>query len=178
MYHLYSLLFINIPKFLKNIWLFRRALWNHEWRENSGTLLFIEIAIGDIAKNLKTKGRGPKGSRLKEVFKMERVVKILKNIREDRYFDLIELELKRAYSSKDIKFVTIKDNPKCYELVDYSTDEQKKFNSDYINEVIKIQNKEWIELWEILKGQDYLAFDKEKDWNEQFDGSGLNNWLD
>ena len=31
---------------------------------------------------------------------------------------------------------------------------------------------------EILKGQDYSSFDRDKDFYEQFDGSGLKTWWD
>ena len=34
------------------------------------------------------------------------------------------------------------------------------------------------ELFVILKGQDYTKFDKDIDWYEQFDGSGIKGWWD
>jgi hypothetical protein len=37
---------------------------------------------------------------------------------------------------------------------------------------------EWEELWIIIQGQDYTKFDKDIDWYEQFDGTGLRGWWD
>jgi hypothetical protein len=42
----------------------------------------------------------------------------------------------------------------------------------------EIEEQEWNELLSILKGQDTTKFDKNLDWYEQFDGSGLKNWWD
>ena len=42
----------------------------------------------------------------------------------------------------------------------------------------EIERQEWDELFTILKGQDYTKFDKDVDWDEQFDGSGIKGWWD
>ena len=42
----------------------------------------------------------------------------------------------------------------------------------------EIEEEQWAELYEILKGQDYTKFDKEVDWYKQFDGTGLRGWWD
>jgi len=109
---------------------------------------------------------------------MNRVVEILKNIRENRYFDIVEKELGRGYNTKNIEFVPLEDKPDYFELVDYDSDEEKEFNDKYFNRVTELENQEWIELWEILKGQDFDKFDKTKDWDDQFDGSGMRGWWD
>ena len=171
-------LFKDIPNFFKNLWKFRKALWNHHWWDYSGTLHFIEIAISDISKNVKEKGIEVEHSRMKKVDKMNRVVEIIKNIRECRYFDIVEVEMGRKYNSKRFEFVPCEDKADYYELIDYDTDEEKEFNNKYFSRVTELEEQEWAELWEILKGQDYTKFDKNKDWDDQFNGSGLRGWWD
>ena len=175
---LYSYLFRDLPNFFKNIWKFRKALWSHHWWDSYGTLLFIEIGVEDISKNLETKGIEFEHSRLKKVEKMNRVVEILKNIRESRYFDIVETELGRKYDTKNIKFIPFEGNSELHELVDYNNEEQKEFNRKFFKRVTELEEQEWIELWEIMKGQDYDKFDKEKDFDDQFDGTGLRGWWD
>ena len=115
---------------------------------------------------------------LKKVEKMNRVVEILKNIRESRYFDIVETELGRKYDTDNTRFVPFEGDSEFYELVDYNNEEQKEFNRKFFKRVTELEEQEWIELWEIMKGQDYDKFDKEKDFDDQFDGSGLRGWWD
>lgn len=175
---LYSYLFRDLPNFLKNIWRFRKALWNHHWWDYSGTLQFIEISTEHIGKNLKEKGIEVEHSKNKKVEKMNRVVEILKNIREDRYFDIVEKEMGYSPFNEKPRFVPIKENPNLFELVDSSSEEEKELNKKYYFRVHELEEQEWVELWTIMKGQDYTAFDREKDFDEQFDGSGLRGWWD
>lgn len=171
-------LFRDLPNFFKNIYKFREALWNHQWWDYSGTLHFIEIGIEDISKNLETKGIEVEHSRLKKVDKMNRVVEILKNIREYRYHDIVESEMGRKYDTENIKFVPFEGNSELHELVDYNDEEQKEFNRKFFKRIHELEEQEWIELWEIIKGQEYSTFDKEKEFDDQFDGSGLRGWWD
>ena len=106
------------------------------------------------------------------------VSEIIQNITEDRYFDIVEIEMGRAYDSSGIDFVEIEDKPELYELVDNNAEEQKEFNKKFFERARELEELEWNELWTILKGQDYKQFSKEKDWDDQFDGSGMRGWWD
>jgi hypothetical protein len=172
------LLLRDFPNFLRNIYRFRKALWRHHWWDYSGTLHFIEIGVEDIAKNLEKKGTEVEHSRMKKVDKMKRLVEILKNKREDRYFDIVEKEMGYEPLFNNRKFVPLEENPDLFELVDYSSEEEKEMNRKYYNRVNELEEQEWNEFWEILKGQEYSKFDKERDWDEQFDGSGIQGWWD
>jgi len=162
-------LFRDLPNFFKNIWKFRKALWTHQWWDYSGTLDFLQIAVGDIANGIEKKGIEVEDSRMKKVAKMRRVVEIIKNIREDRYFDIVEKELGRGLYNNHFDFEP---------FVDKSSEEEKKFNREFFERVAILEEMEWRELLEILKGQDLKRFDKEKDFDEEFDGSGLRSWWD
>ena len=169
-------LFYDFPNFIHNIWKFRKALWNHHSWDYAGTLEFIEIGVSDISKNIENRSNEVAESRLKKVKQMNRAVEILTNIREDRYFDLVEAEMGRKYNTDKIKFVESEDYPSYYELIDFDTKEEKEFNSSYFKRVRELEETEWFELWQILCGQDYKKFNPEADWEEQFDGSGIKCW--
>ena len=109
---------------------------------------------------------------------MNRVVEILKNIRESRYFDIVVAEMGRKYVTDNTRFVPFEGDSEFYELVDYNNEEQKEFNRKFFKRVTELEEEEWVELWEILNGQDYKKFDPAKDWDDQFDGSGIKGWWD
>jgi hypothetical protein len=171
-------LFRDLPNFFKNIWRFRKALWNHHWWDYSGTLDFIEIGVEDIAKNLEKKGNEVQVSRMKKVAKMKRLVEIIKNIREDRYFDIVEVEMGRGILSTGFEFKESDIHPDYFELEDGNSEEEKEFNNKYFSRVRELEELEWKELWEIVRGQDYEKFDAKEDWNSQFDGTGMRGWWD
>ena len=167
---------INLPRFIRNIYRFRKALWNHRWWDYSGTLHFIEIGLDDMSNNIKTKGVEIHHSRLKKVAMMKRASEILKNIREYRYFDIVEAEMGRAPVKGNFEFVPYKAKFGCFELADNRPEEEKAFRAKYYARIDKLEEQEWRELWEIIKGQDYDSFDKHKDFDDQFDGSGIKGW--
>ena len=88
------------------------------------------------------------------------------------------------------RFVPTKENPNLFELVDYSSEEEKELNKKYYNRVNELEEEEWNELWEIIKGQDHnqyiMRVDKSKNenpnnssvWDNWFDGSGMRGWWD
>jgi hypothetical protein len=171
-------LFKDFPNFIRNIWKFRKALWSHHWWDYAGTLEFLEIGISDISKNIEKKGNEIKEHRLRKVEKMNRVVEILTNIREERYFDLVEQELGKRYNNTKFEFVQCEDMPEHYEMVNNHTDEECEFNNKFFARVAELEEEEWNELWQIVRGQNYEKFDKSKDWEELFDGSGIKCWWD
>ena len=170
-------LFNDFPNFIRNIWKFRKALWNHHWWDYAGVLQFIETGVTDIAINIEKKGTEIPESRNKKVAKMQRVIEILKNIREDRYFDIVERELGRKYDFK-LDFLENKNDSTAYNITNEISDEQREFNNKFFDRVRKLEESEWHELWDILKGPKYGNYDPSKDWNEEYDGSGINSWWD
>jgi hypothetical protein len=171
-------LFRDLPNFFNNIWKFRKALWDHHWWDYRGTLHFIEIGINDISEGIKTNGIEIKQTRMKKVAKMKRVVEILRNIREDRYFDIVEAEMGRGLNGFNYDFVPCEDKPGFLEMVDLDSEEEQLFKDKYFERVRILEETEWNELWDILKGPDYSKLDRQKNWEEQIDGSGLNSWWD
>ena len=48
----------------------------------------------------------------------------------------------------------------------------------YFVRMTELEESEWKELWDILKGPDYSKFERDKDWENLYDGSGLSAWWD
>jgi hypothetical protein len=170
--------FRNIKNFFHNIYKFRKALWRHRWYDYQGTLHFMEIGVADIAKNTSIKGIEVERHRFKKIEKMNRVVEILRNIRESAYFDLVEAEMGRGYDVSGQKFVPLKENPDYYDLVNNCSEEQKDFNDRYFKRVNQLEEQQWNELWDIMKGQDTTNIPTQLDYDTFYDGSDMRGWWD
>jgi hypothetical protein len=114
---------------------------------------------------------------LKKVAKMERLVKLLNDINEDKFIEYAESGLGELVCY-DIEFEPAPDHPGCYQLVDKKTPDEKEHNSKVFKRSREIEKETWNEIWEILKGQDYTKFNKDINWEKQFDGTGIIGWWD
>jgi hypothetical protein len=176
-YKTYELFRYDLPRFFKNIWTFRKALWNHYWFDHHGTLKFLEIGLTNISDTVEKYGHEVDESRLKKVDAMRRAIELIKNYNEDNYIDMAEKELGELMLH-DWEFEDVPDKPGFSQLVDNDTDEERVHNRKVFDRAREIEKQEWDELFVILKGQDYTKFDKDIDWYEQFDGSGIKGWWD
>jgi hypothetical protein len=176
-YKTYELFRYDLPRFFKNVWTFRKALWNHYWFDHHGTLKFLEIGLTNISDTVEKYGHEVDESRLKKVDAMRRAIELIKNYNEDNYIDMAEKELGELMI-RDWEFEPVPNKPGYSQLVDNDTDEEKKHNKKVFNRAREIEKQEWDELFVILKGQDYTKFDKDIDWDKQFDGSGIKGWWD
>jgi hypothetical protein len=177
LYKVYSFFRYDLLRFFKNIWKFRKALYNHYWFDHHGTLMFMEIGLTDIANNIEKHGIEVDSSRLKKVEKMRRAIQLIKNYNEDLYIEMAEKELGELVMH-DWEFKATDDNPDLFELVDKDTPEEKEHNRKVFARAKEIGEQEWKELFSILEGQNYTKFDDNKDFDNQFDGSGLRGWWD
>jgi len=197
-YKIYELFRYDIPRFTKNVWTFRKALWSHYWFDHHGTLKFLEIGLTNISDTIEKHGNEIDGPRLKKVAAMRRAVELIKNYNEGNYIGMAEKELGDLILH-DWEFEETgetKDNPmgekneKLYRLVEKDTQEEKTHNRKIFYRSNEIEEQEWEELFKILKGQDHAEYRKlheaqteeekrERElWNEWFDGSGLKGWWD
>jgi hypothetical protein len=176
-YKTYELFRYDLPRFFKNVWTFRKALWNHYWFDHHGTLKFLEIGLTNISDTVEKYGNEIDEPRLKKVAAMRRAIELIKNYNEDNYIDMAEKELGKLVLH-DWEFEEIEDKPGYSRLVDKDSEEEKIHNRKIFDRAREIEEKEWDELFTILKGQDTTKFDKNKDWYKQFDGSGIKGWWD
>ena len=176
-YKTYELFRYDLPRFLKNVWTFRKALWNHYWFDHHGTLMFLETGLTHISDTVEQYGHEVDESRLKKVDAMRRAIQLIQNYNNDSYIDMAETELGELILH-DWEFEPVPDKPEYSQLVDKDTPEEKEHNKKVFERAREIEKQEWDELFVILKGQDYTKFDKDIDWDKQFDGSGLRGWWD
>lgn len=184
-YKTYSLFRHDLPRFFKNVWTFRKALWNHYWFDHHGTLMFLETGLTNIADTVEKYGNEVDGPRLKKVAKMRRAIELIKNYNEDKYIEMAESEL-GPLVLHEWEFEPVPDKPEYSRIIDRDTEEEKIHNRKVFDRAREIEEKEWKELFEILKGQsptEYQMFldkseDKRSAWDNWFDGSGIKGWWD
>jgi hypothetical protein len=176
-YKTYNLFRRGIPNFVKNVWRFRKPLWNHNWWDNHASLEFLQVSLTHMADNIEKYGNEIDGPRLKKVEKMRRASQLIQNYINDLYSEMAESELGELIRH-DWEFEDVPDKPGFSRLVDKETPEEKEHNTKVFKRAYEIESQEWNELFEILKGQDVNKFDKDYDWEKQFDGSGLKYWWD
>ena len=87
-YKTYELFRYDLPRFFKNVWTFRKALWNHYWFDHHGTLMFLETGLTHISDTVEKYGMEIDETRLKKVTAMRRAVQLIKNYNEDNYIDM------------------------------------------------------------------------------------------
>lgn len=186
-YKFYSFFRYDTPRFLKNVWLFRKALYNYYWFDQHGVLKFMETGFDDMAANSEKRGYEIRESKEKKIEKMRRAAQLIRNYNEDNYIDQAEEKLGKLVLH-EWEFEPSLDHPGSYQLIDKDTPEEKEHNSKVFALAREIGEAEWTELIEILRGQDYSKFKTEPDesdpdkswdyWQSQFDGSGLRSWWD
>jgi hypothetical protein len=183
----------DIWRFLGNIWRFRKELWNHDWWDYHFTLQMLYRSISIMEKGMHN-GLEIRKTRDKKIQKMQRLLYLLDNKIKDNYSELAEKELGFEMVVHPWEFKKLdrvdSDGESLYELVDKDTPEEKENNRKIFDRAREIEEEQWNEIWEILKGQnhnqyldiiqekEYKTNEEEKDWNNWFDGSGLRSWWD
>lgn len=173
----YYLIKETLPNFFKNVWIFRKALANHEWWDHHGLLMFVETGCLHMAKHVEVKGLEIDESRLKKVAAMRRLAELIRNYNEDRYIEMAEIELGEVITG-NVRFVPIEGMEDHFSMEDDLTEEQNEHNGRVYKRADEIESAEWEEIHHLMKGQDYSLFDKEISFEKQFDGSGIKNWWD
>jgi hypothetical protein len=173
----------DIPRFLKNLWLFRKDLYNYRWYSGQQAVLpFMKTALMDMAAKIDERGSEVESSKSKKVMKMWRAAKLMEHFIEENFVELAEEELGELIMN-GFEFKDAPDHPGCYQLVDNDTPEEKDHNTKVFTRANEIEESMWSELCDILKGQNPAEIKSspettEKEYDEWYDGSGLRNWWD
>jgi hypothetical protein len=160
----------TIPRFFKNIWRFRKELASHEWWDYRYTLEMLYRSLSIMVVKLENDGIEVDSSRDKKVASIKRALELLKHKLDDDYVERAEKELGELYSNP-WEFEPTEDGN--YRLIDNDTKDEKEHNSKVFKLAHKLEDKEWIELWNILKGTKYS-----KTWGDKFDGTDMRGWWD
>jgi hypothetical protein len=164
---IYKLFRYDIPRFLKNLYRFRKDLWYFYDFDYIYNLKIFRTSLIYLQKTIKN-GWEVDEVRLKKYDKITRVIQILNNIIYDNYHEIAEkeLNLKTDYS--------ILLNKKTF-----TSDDISENNKLITQKTIELENSEWNELWDILKGSNKHGYQLINDDMMYIgDGSGMNGWWD
>ena len=142
LYRTYALFRYDIPLFVKNVWRFRRELWDHQWWDYRYTLNMMERSLTIMERGISTNGIEADYSREPKVRAMRRALELLRNNKEDNYVERAQAELgplSKWEFEVDEKGV----------VIDRDTPEQKKHNRNVYKRAREIEDSEWKELWEM-----------------------------
>ena len=169
----------DMPRFFRNLWLFRKDLYNYRWYGGQHAVLpFMKTALMNMADMIDERGLEVEQSKDKKVAKMYRAAFLMERFIEDDFTELAEQELGKLIIH-GFEFEPVPDKPGYSRLVDKETPEEKEHNNKVFERAREIEYQMWVELWTILQGQNYTHLSKEnQSWDEWFDGSGLNSWWD
>ena len=170
LWKVWSAIRYDIPLFFKNVWRFRRELYNHQWWDYRYTLEMLYRSLSIMVVKLEKDGIEEDVSRGKKVAKIKRALELLKHKLDDDYVDRAEAELGEIQSGP-FEFEKTEDGN--YQLVDLviETASTRKHNRKVFKRASDIEEKEWKELWDIFKGKKFTTWD-------DFDGSDLRGWWD
>ena len=161
----------DIPNFFRNLWLFRKNLWNHTWYNGTNSILpWVKTAVDDMTWRIETRGNEVEESRMKKVVKMKRLSYLIEVCVNDSFFEEAEKELGIEMIYHDWEFVPAEGYEDSYELLDKDTPEEKENNDKIIKRAHEIQKEYWEELCYIIKGPDYDAIrESGEDFYEKLD---------
>jgi len=159
---------LTIPRFFKNIWRFRKELASHEWWDYRYTLEMLYRSLSIMVIKLESDGIEVDSSRDKKVASIKRALELLKHKLDDDYTERVEAEFGELIM-RDWEFELLENGN--HRVIDNDTPAERKHNRKIFRESHKLEDKEWIELWNILKGTKYS-----KTWGDTFDGTDMRGW--
>jgi hypothetical protein len=160
----------DIPLFFKNVWRFRKELYNHQWWDYRFHLEMMYRSLSIMEKGMSEKGIEVTETRDVKVQKMRRALELLKHKLDDDYIQRAEVELGEL-NRNPIEFEPIEGKEGLYSLVDDDTPAEKRHAKKVYKRARVIEDKEWVELWSIFRGNKFTTWEK-------FDGSDLRGWWD
>ena len=177
---LWDLFRYDIPRFFRNLWLFRKNLWNHTWYNGDGSILpWVKTAVDDMCWRIEKNGHEVEESRMKKVAKMKRLSYLIDICVNDNFIGVAEEELGVKMIYHDWVFKPVEGREDVVELVDMDTPEEKEINTKIIKRAHEIQKEYWEELNSIIKGPDYDKIrESEEDFDKLYDGSDIRAWWD
>jgi len=160
----------DIPLFFKNVWRFRKELYNHQWWDYRFHLEMMYRSLSIMEKGMSEKGIEVTETRDVKVQKMCRALELLKHKLDDDYIQRAELELGEINRS-EFDFEPVEGKEGFYRMIDNDTPAEKKHARNVYKRARVIEETEWKELWDIYKGKKFTTWEK-------YDGSDLRGWWD
>lgn len=177
-YKTYEFFRYKIPMFVENVWFFRKQLWEFRSWDYSFNLKLFGRSLEKTAHTMEFYGHEVEIHRMKKVNKIKRVIEIIESLRESDYIERAENQLGELKNLDGWR----------HDRED--TPEEKEHNGKVFKLARKIEDDEWNELCDILRGQNHQEYidlldslseeEKKKGdlWNNWHDGSGMRSWWD
>jgi hypothetical protein len=177
-YKTYEIFRYKIPMFFENLWFFRKQLWEFRSWDYSYNLNLFARSLEKTSHTLEFHGSEVESTRMKKVKQIKRVIELIKNSREDQYIYRAEEQLGEIRGEN------------WFLGDDELNPEDMEHNRKVYAKAREIEEIEWNEIWDILKGQNIDEYrtlmgklsPEEKGnldvWNDWYDGSGIRNWWD
>lgn len=147
-YKIYETIRYNIPNFFKNLWFFRKEIYEYRRWDYHYSLLMLKRSLEGLEICIRTKGNEIDETRLPKIEKIQRVIQLIDNNINQKYYDMAEEihgEIKGGLFNE--------------------TEEEQEHNRKIFNYVHELEIKEWDELWSIIKGNDDKGSDMRGWWD-------------
>ena len=168
LWKVWSAIRYDIPLFFKNVWRFRKELYNHQWWDYRFHLEMMYRSLSIMEKGMSDKGMEVAETRNVKLIMMRRALELLKHRLDDDYIQRAELEL-GPINHTGFEFEKTEEGN--YRLIDNDTPADKKHAGKVYKRARVIEDTEWKELWDIFKGKKFTTWEK-------YDGSDLRGWWD
>lgn len=170
-YKTYEFFRYDIWRFFKNIWSFRRELYEFQWWDSSFNLRLFKRSLELTKYNIEKYGMEENISRMKKVAAMNRVIELLNHHCESDSIDQAEKILGIETYFDPNNFLNGDETP-----------EQKANNTKIFDLATKLEEEQWHEIWSILEGSymDKVVYneDNSSNFDEVFNGSDMRGWWD
>ena len=187
-YKTYNLFFYQIPEFLKNIWRFRKALWNFRWWDYTFTLGMLQTSLKVMSPRFEKFAIEVESSKSSKVKKMNRAIFLLENFLQANFLEQAESELGEIIT-KDLETEPVPGKPDLVRLLDKETPEEKQHNQKVFERAKELEEEQWEELWRIIRGKQmpnpiskvikmHQTPDKKVFIEKEEDGSDMRTWWD
>lgn len=180
---LYDLFRYDFPRFIKNIWRFRKQMWEYRPWDYGYTMDNLRQSLYLMSEYIDKRGLEVDESRRKKVYYMKRCIHLIDLLAQDDFHKQAEINLGKKLVIRPFRLEPIEGSTsKMLEFDDEPGDAENNW-AIWI-EASRLQKETWYELFDILKGEvhNYDVFTKpelkEKAYEDYQNGKGIMNWWD
>ncbi len=144
---------IKFIRFFKNVWYFRKELYNHIGCNGIYSLNIFNKSLKMISKSLKT-DLGDSFVNKKTIERIDEAIYLIDKLYDDDYVNIVLLEMEEDFKESE----AYKEETSFSRSNLILNDVLKNKNSDYYDifyRANELNEKDWKRLWTILKSKDY-----------------------
>ena len=141
-----------MKEFIKNLWRFRKILWNHRTWDWAYCINLFADSLEWLSKDIE-KGPEEERARIKKINAIKELIILLRHMTDDSEYNTFEEK-----TLEEIHSMTTEDFKKKDKL--YKENREITLNR----------------IHEIIKGQSHPVEPNYNKWVEQFDGTGIEGW--